>query len=157
MHELTVAQRLVDRATEAATNRGADRVDRLTVELGEATHLAADQLAFCLTATAEGTPAEDATISFEHVEPAGECDCGWSGRPERLPDTVPAAPSLRCPECAGRLTLTAGRECRLASIEVPPSGSAREAGGSGAGPDGGAGRESNPAVDAGTPDTDTHQ
>jgi hydrogenase nickel incorporation protein HypA/HybF len=127
MHELSIAQRLVDRAIEAAADRGADRVDGLTVELGAATHLAQDQVAFCIDAVAEGTPADGATVSFERVPPAGTCDCGWTGRPERLADTVPGAPSLRCPECGGRLTLTAGRECRLTRIEIPPSDSDRQA------------------------------
>lgn len=118
MHELTVADRLLARATEAARDHGADRVDRITVALGEATHLAADQLRFCLRAAAEGTPAEGATVEVDRVPPEGRCDCGWSGRPGRIDATV-AAPDRRCPDCGGRIELTAGADCRLASIETP--------------------------------------
>lgn len=118
MHELTVAQRLLDRALSAAGDHDADEIRTLTVELGTATHLAADQLGFCIDAVAEGTPAADATIEFERVQPRGECDCGWQGALPSLSDAQPA-PSVRCPECRGRVTLTAGRECRLASIDVP--------------------------------------
>jgi hydrogenase nickel incorporation protein HypA/HybF len=120
MHELTVATRLVDRAVDAAERRGADRVDAMTVELGTATHLAADQVRFCVSAVAAETPAADAAVRFERVPPAGECDCGWSGRPDPVEGVAGDVPSLRCPDCGDRLTLTAGRECRLTSIEIPP-------------------------------------
>ncbi|MFC7076633.1 hydrogenase maturation nickel metallochaperone HypA/HybF [Haloarcula halophila] len=119
MHELSIAQRLVDRAVAAAAERGADRVRAMTVALGTATHLHAPQVRFCIEAVAEDTAAAGATVAFEHVEPAGECDCGWSGRLPSLTETVPAAPSRRCPACGDPVTLTAGRECRLETIEVP--------------------------------------
>lgn len=119
MHELTIAQRLVDRAVAAAAERGRDRVDALTVELGTATHLTAAQLRFCVETVADGTPAADATVAFERVDPAGECGCGWAGGLDTLDETVPAAPSLRCPDCGERVALTGGRECRLTSIEIP--------------------------------------
>jgi hydrogenase nickel incorporation protein HypA/HybF len=118
MHELTVAQRLLDRALSAAEDHGADEIATLTVELGAATHIAADQIAFCIEAVAEGTPAADATIEFERVQPRGQCECGWQGTLPSISDAQPA-PSVRCPECGSRVTLTAGRECRLASIDVP--------------------------------------
>lgn len=118
MHELTVAQRLLDRALSAAGDHDADEIRTLTVELGTATHLAADQLGFCIEAVAEGTTAADATIEFERVQPRGDCDCGWEGRLPSLSEAQPA-PSVRCPECGARVTLTAGRECRLARIDIP--------------------------------------
>jgi hydrogenase nickel incorporation protein HypA/HybF len=118
MHELSIASRLVDRAVAAARDNGADRIDRLTVELGAATHLAADQLEFCLGVATDGTPAEGATIEIEPVAPAGRCDCGWAGEPGHVEATV-AAPDRRCPECGATIELTAGTDCQLTSIEIP--------------------------------------
>jgi hydrogenase nickel incorporation protein HypA/HybF len=118
MHELTIANRLIDRAVAVAHDHDADRVDRLTVALGEATHVAADQLQFCLAAAAEGTPAQGATVDVECVAPEGRCDCGWSGQPGRIDATV-AAPDRRCPDCKERIELTAGDDCRLTSIQTP--------------------------------------
>lgn len=119
MHELDVAQRLLDQAIRVATDNDAGRIDALYVELGEATHIAADQLQFCIDALATETPAADAEVAVEPIAPVGECACGWSGQPDMLSETVPMAPSLRCPDCGSPLTLTSGRECRLQRIEIP--------------------------------------
>jgi hydrogenase nickel incorporation protein HypA/HybF len=118
MHELTVASRLVDRALSAAAERDAERIDGLTVAVGEATHLAPEQLEFCISAALEGTVAEGAAVSIESVPPTGACDCGWRGEPARVDATV-AAPRRHCPECGATIELTAGDDCRLTSIEIP--------------------------------------
>lgn len=119
MHEMSVADRLLETALEAASERNADRIDSLTIELGGATHLAADQLEFCLDAIAEGTAAAGASIEFDRIEPIGACDCGWFGATDSIDGLAPDAPSLRCPECGSRLSLRAGRECRVKTIEIP--------------------------------------
>ncbi|MXR52664.1 hydrogenase maturation nickel metallochaperone HypA [Halovenus sp. WSH3] len=119
MHELTLAQRLLDRALCVADEYDAAEIETLTVEVGTATHIAPRQLRFCLEAVAEGTKAAAATVEFERVRARGTCDCGWCGTLTTLSDAGQRAPSVRCPSCGERVSLTAGRECRLRSIEVP--------------------------------------
>jgi hydrogenase nickel incorporation protein HypA/HybF len=119
VHELSIAQSLVDRAVETAAEHGADRIDRLDLAVGEATHLDPDQLAFCVETVAADTPAADADVVVDAIAPEGVCDCGWSGEPETLSGLPMAAPDLRCPACGERVDLTAGTECRLARISVP--------------------------------------
>ena len=119
MHEMTVANRLLETAVDAARQRGAERIDCLTVELGTATHLAADQLRFCVEAIADETIASDATVEFDRIEPAGTCECGWSGPTGSIDGAVGCVPSLRCPDCGTRLSLTAGKECRVKTIDIP--------------------------------------
>jgi hydrogenase nickel incorporation protein HypA/HybF len=119
VHELAIADRLLDRALAAAEAAGATRVDALHLELGTATHLVPEQVRFCIRAVAEGTPAEDADVRIEEVPARGECDCGWAGELRSLADTVAGAPDRRCPDCGERVSVTAGRECRLTSIDVP--------------------------------------
>jgi hydrogenase nickel incorporation protein HypA/HybF len=119
MHELAIAEQLVDHALDAAEEAGADRVDGLTVELGAATHLAVDQLRFCVDAIVADTPAADATVEFERVPARGECVCGWAGELDTLDQAVGTAPARRCPDCGRAVSLTAGDECRLATIDVP--------------------------------------
>jgi hydrogenase nickel incorporation protein HypA/HybF len=126
MHELAIADRLLDRAVSAARDAGVDRIDGLTVELGAATHLVPEQVAFCLDAVAADTPAEDAAVSVERVSARGDCACGWSGELATLAETVAGAPDRRCPECGDEVELTAGRECRLKRIEVPEVSPTRE-------------------------------
>ena len=118
MHELAIASRLLGRALSVADEYDADRIDGLTVAVGEVTHLAPDQLRFCLSAAADGTPAEGATVEIESVPPEGACDCGWRGTPERIDATV-AAPRRRCPECGDAIDLVAGDDCDLAAVDLP--------------------------------------
>ena len=119
MHELAIADRLLDRALAAAEEAEATHVETLHLELGTATHLVPEQVRFCIQAVAEDTPAEDADVQIEQVPARGECDCGWAGELRSLADTVAGAPDRRCPDCGTSVSVTAGRECRLTSIDVP--------------------------------------
>lgn len=119
MHELAIANRLLDRALTAAEEADVTRVETLHIALGSATHLVPEQVRFCLRAVAEDTPAEGADVQFEQVPARGECDCGWAGELRSLADTVAGAPDRRCPDCGQSVSVTAGRECRLTSIDVP--------------------------------------
>lgn len=119
MHEISVASGILDRALSAAQEHGADRIDEMTLEIGRATHVNPDQLAFVLETIADGTSAEGADVTADVVEPVAACDCGWRDTPAELELAVGFAPDIQCPECGDRTELVAGTECRLASIEVP--------------------------------------
>lgn len=119
MHEISIANGILDRALTAAAEHGAERIDEMTLEIGEATHVNPDQLVFCLDAIAESTPAADATIRTESVEPVAACDCGWQDTPDELALAAGFAPDIKCPACGSRAELIEGRECRLTSIDVP--------------------------------------
>lgn len=124
MHEIAVASGILDRALDAAAEADADgieRIETLTLEIGRATHVNPRQLQFCLETIAEGTIAEGATIETRTIEPELDCSCGFRGEPETLDVTIAVAPNLRCPDCGEPTTLVRGRECRLASIEIPES------------------------------------
>jgi hydrogenase nickel incorporation protein HypA/HybF len=119
MHEISVAHGILERAIAAAEDYGAERIDGVTLEIGRATHVNPDQLVFCLEAIVEDTKAADAAIRTETVEPVATCDCGWEDTPDELALAAGFAPDIRCPNCGGRAELVQGRECRLASIDVP--------------------------------------
>jgi hydrogenase nickel incorporation protein HypA/HybF len=89
MHELGIAQQLVEIASESA--RGA-RIVRVVVEVGKLAAVLPDALQFCFEAASAGTPAEGATLTIvevpgvaicrscgsrvELVRPFGQCSCG---------------------------------------------------------------------------------
>jgi hydrogenase nickel incorporation protein HypA/HybF len=123
MHELSIATSILDRALTAASDHGAEEIEELTVEVGTVTHVNPGQLKFVLEAAMETTIAADAEVILETVTPDAQCDCGWSGEPETLDVAVSYAPDISCPSCGARLTLDRGRECRLASIEIPDTAS----------------------------------
>lgn len=115
MHELSVAEALIDRAGEIAAAHDAERVDAMTVELGAATHVNPDQLRFCLETVTEGTVAVD----IETVPPRAACDCGWEGEPPSFEGTAAVVPTARCPECGARTEFVRGKECHLTAVTVP--------------------------------------
>lgn len=119
MHEISIANGILDRAMEVASEHDADRIDAVTIEIGRATHVNPDQLVFCLESIVDSTLADGATIETEAVEPVAECDCGWRATPDDLDLAAGFAPDIRCPECGTRADLVQGKECRLTSIEIP--------------------------------------
>ncbi len=128
MHEISVAQGILERALAAADEHGADRIDEMTLEIGRVTHVNLDQLVFCLEAIVEDTPAAEATIRTETIEPVATCDCGFRDTPDELGLATGFAPDIRCPNCGSRAELVEGRECRLSSIEVPERADAEKTG-----------------------------
>ena len=119
MHEISIADGILCRALEAAANHDAERIDALTIEVGRATHVNPEQVVFCLEALAEDTLAASATIHTETIEPVARCECGWEATPADLDLAAGFAPDVRCPECGEQADLVQGRECRLASVEIP--------------------------------------
>lgn len=121
MHEITVADRLLDRALEAAADADAEKVGRILIAVGEATHINPTQLEFWLHELATDTPAAGMTIEIRSVPATGRCDCGWSGELPRLDAAFAQAPDRHCPECGERTELTGGTGCRLESVTIPES------------------------------------
>ena len=119
MHELSVATGIVDRALAVADEHGTATVDRLTLEVGAATHVNPEQLRFCLDLATRDTAADGAAIEIETVTPFARCGCGWEGEPGALDDAFAYAPDVRCPDCHDRVELVRGRECRLSKVAFP--------------------------------------
>lgn len=112
MHEAGLARTALDLAGERARERGATRVHRVTLRVGDLSGVAPEALRFALDALSPGTAADGAAFDVE-VVPV-ECHCGRCDRPFRPTDVVYA-----CPECG---TLSAdvrrGHELELVSLEV---------------------------------------
>ncbi len=126
MHELTVAEALLDRAREVAMEHDAERIDAVTVELGAATHINPEQLRLCLETVATATVAAEATVDIETVTPRAACDCGWDGEPPSFEGTAAVVPTARCPECGTRTEFVRGKECHLSAVTVPDDADADE-------------------------------
>jgi hydrogenase nickel incorporation protein HypA/HybF len=119
MHEITIAEGLLNRAIDAAEENDADTIEEITVAIGEATHINATQVEFWLEELSSDTPAEGMVVRMRKVPASGRCSCGWSGELPGLDSAIGAAPDRRCPECGNTTELTAGGECRLESVTVP--------------------------------------
>ena len=109
MHELAIAQSMVEIARRHARGR---RVTGIDVRVGHLRQVVPDSLTFALELVAQGTELEGAEINIEHVPAAGVCrECG-STIP--LPDFP-----LMCSACGGLdLDITAGEELEVEALEL---------------------------------------
>lgn len=112
MHEAGLAQTALEIATEKARERGATRIHRMTLRVGDLSGVVPEALRFALEAISPGTPAEGAAFEIEIVPV--ECHCVTCDRPFLPVDMV-----YTCPACG---TLSAdvrqGYELELVSLEV---------------------------------------
>lgn len=112
MHEMALTESIVEIATEAAKEQGAQKVKRVFVDVGALSHVEPDALLFCFAAVSAGTIAEGAELEIDRVPGAGQClDCGKN---VMLTEQFGA-----CPECGRyRVQMTGGDELRVREIEV---------------------------------------
>jgi hydrogenase nickel incorporation protein HypA/HybF len=112
MHEVSLANALVEMVREQAAAARANRVTRLVLEIGPFSHVDAHALRFAVDIATRGSPAEGATL--EVIEPEGSAyclDCEIS-----VPIVARGDP---CPRCGGfKLLVQSGDEMRLKEMEV---------------------------------------
>ena len=112
MHELSIAQAIVDVVLEEASKADARRIASVTLTIGELSGVVEEQLLFCLPVVAKDTAVEGAKIVVERVE--GQGFCRSCGRPYHMTHLLDP-----CPEC-GEYTsdVRQGRQLAVASLEV---------------------------------------
>jgi len=112
MHELSLAQSLMDVVAESAAREGIARVQRVTVVVGEWSAIVPDALIHCfeMLAVETGGLFDGASLVVTRKAAEGECKaCG-----ERFPAEVNG---LRCPTCGGAARLITGTELSVDSYE----------------------------------------
>jgi len=112
MHELSVAQRIVEIAEERASKSGLAKISAIKVRIGGLTTVVPEALRFCFTFATEGTLAAGAELVIEEVPAEAKCNsCGKAFR-------ITEAYFLVCPSCSSPdTTLLRGQELDLMSIE----------------------------------------
>ncbi len=115
MHELSIAQGMVDAACDAIERCESprSRVRSVLVRIGALSGVVADALEFCYGLTVEGTPLAGSRLVVEEQPVVVNCPhC----REER---TLPDPWRLRCPICRTPTPeLIRGRELELISLEL---------------------------------------
>ena len=109
MHELSIAESVVQIASRHANGR---RVTRVWLKVGHLRQVVPTALTFSFELVAEGTPVEGAELEMEEVPATGLCrDCGAESRLESFP--------LQCGACGGfDLELLEGEELFVESLEL---------------------------------------
>jgi hydrogenase nickel incorporation protein HypA/HybF len=112
MHEMAIAQSLLDIAVAAAEKEGAQRIIRVNVTAGELRGIVPLQFTFCFSLLAENTIASGAYLNLEITPIQGRC--------RHCEETfVVEEHSYICPRCQGEdIQVISGTELRLTDIEV---------------------------------------
>ena len=112
MHEMSLAESVVEIVANAAGREGARRINTVWLEIGVLSCVAPDALRFCFDAVARGTPVEGARLEIVTIPGEGVCDaCAQTSGMSALYDL--------CPHC-GRpgMQPSRGTEMRVKEIEV---------------------------------------
>lgn len=111
MHELPITRRIIDIASQAAAERGAGRITKIYLVVGDASGYMADSIQLYFDLISAGSPCEGAALDFEFVKSMLKCEtCGALF--ERKPF------DFTCP-CGGQGRPTEiGREFYVKAIEV---------------------------------------
>ena len=99
MHELSMAQGIINAVLDTANENNATEVTEVTVEVGRLAMINPEQLQFILGVLVENTLMEDAEIKFEDIPAEIQCfDCDFNGE-AILDDKDHYAPLVKCPKC----------------------------------------------------------
>lgn len=113
MHELALAQNILEICEEEARKRQAGAIRKIKLRLGDFTGVVREALEFSFDIVKENTLAASATLDVERVPLEVRCpNCNKVMTPPGQ-DIC-----LLCPECSGPLEVMAGRELQVDYIEV---------------------------------------
>lgn len=112
MHELSLAQGLVEQVERAAESEGALRVVRIAVRIGKYSGVERDAFEFAFPCAAENTVAQNAELEIEELPAAVACrSCKAISHPE--------VANLACTQCGSTdVEITGGHEFLIQSIEL---------------------------------------
>lgn len=112
MHEMAIAEGILDIVVDYAARNQAQQVLRISLLLGEMAGVEEESLQFCFAALTKGTIAEQAELKVRRVPLMGHCsECGKEMHIEHY--------NFLCPECgSGHLEIISGRELQVEYLEV---------------------------------------
>lgn len=115
MHEMALAEGVLQLIEDAARREQAARVRLIVIEIGQLSSVEPHALRFCFAAVAEGSLAQDAELEIVEVPGAGWCAaCAATVAMAQLYSA--------CPQCGQhRLQPTDGTQMRVREIEIVAS------------------------------------
>jgi len=112
MHEMAIAEGILNIALETVAKYEAARVLSIGLEIGQMTEVEPESLRFCFSVLAAGSAAEGAVLEIREIPLVGHCiscrkDFGIEGF------------RFICPDCGSAgVEILSGRELRVGHLEV---------------------------------------
>ncbi len=112
MHELSIAQSIINSAEENAAKHQAREIEEIELEIGCLAGIEIQTLEFALKSAVKGTILENTKIVRHDIAGEGLCsDCGCTFQIHKL--------LSECPECGSFLIIIRkGKELRIKSIVI---------------------------------------
>lgn len=111
MHEMSLAESVLDIIRDQARSQGFARVTAVWLEIGQLAAVEAEAMRFCFDAVTRGSLAEGAGLKIIEIPGSGRCPaCGESIRLNERYDL--------CPRCDMPVEVTGGTELRVKELEV---------------------------------------
>jgi len=112
MHEMSLAESILEIVEDAAMAEGSRRVKTVWLEIGQLASVEVEALRFCFDAVTRDSVAQDARLEIIEIPGQGwcmQCSCN-----------VPVAALFEpCPACGShQIQVTAGEEMRVRELEV---------------------------------------
>ena len=112
MHELAIAQSIINIAIRVAKENGRKKISMVRIQVGEFRGVIQEQLVFSFAFAAEGTPAEGAKLEVEVTPIEALCEsCGKEFRVKNF--------HFQCPGCKGTsVRAIKGQELKILDLEL---------------------------------------
>lgn len=112
MHEMSLAESVIQIVEDCARREGAQRVLRVCLEIGDLAAVERESMRFCFDAVTRGGVADGAALDIVDTPGSAWCmDCSASIRIANLADD--------CPRCGSRkVQVTGGTEMKVREIEL---------------------------------------
>ena len=119
MHELSMAQGVLNAVLETAEANDAIKVTDMVIEIGKLAMLNPEQLKFMLGVLCKDTIAENAEIVIEDIDVEIKCyNCDFEGIAD-IDDSDHYAPMILCPKCEShRVEVLNGRDVTVKNISI---------------------------------------
>lgn len=112
MHEISIAQSVLDIAFRESETRAATHIRRIKLSIGEFSGVVKEALEFAFEVLQVNTLAADAAVEIEVIPMTATCSkCGPTEC--RLNDL-----NLLCPTCGGTLIVRTGREMQIDYLDI---------------------------------------
>lgn len=112
MHEMSIAQSVLDIILQEIKNHKVNRVLSVAVKVGELSAVQTESLRFCFDFLSKGTLAEGASLEIERVKVI--CRCRQCGSRFTVQELI-----FLCPECKSpEVEMLSGRQLSVESFEA---------------------------------------